>query len=73
MRKLRRSGMPGSQADATVEIAADVTRGPLTQEQLEATLNRALLRQAAVIITIIITVMTAIMAVMMTALLAAFT
>ena len=61
MRKLRRSGMPESQADATVEIAVDVTRGPLTQEQLEATLNRALLRQAAVIITI------------MTAIIAAFT
>ena len=55
MRKLRRSGMPESQADATFEIAVDVTHGPLTQEQLEATLNRALVRQAAVIITIIIT------------------
>ena len=56
--KLVRSGMPEAQADATVEVAEDATRGFVTQEQLEATLNRALLRQAAVIITI----MTAIMA-----------
>ena len=67
--KLVRSGMPSAQADATVEVAEDATHDLVTQDQLEATLNRALLRQAAVIITIIITVMT----VIMTALLAAFT
>ena len=61
--------MPKSQADATVEVAEDATNGLVTQEQLEATLNRALLRQAAVIITINTAIMTAIMA----ALLAAFT
>ncbi len=72
MRKLRRTRMPESQADATVEIAADVTHGPLTQDQLEATLNRALLRQAVVIITIVVTVNAAITTAIMTALLAAF-
>ena len=72
MRKLRRSGMPESQADATVEVAEDATRGFVTQDQLEATLNRALLRQAAVIITIVITVNAAITTAIMTALLAAF-
>ncbi len=61
MRKLRSSGMPESEADATVEIAEDVTRGPLTQEQLEATLYRALFIQAVVIIAT------------MTAIIAAFT
>ena len=50
--KLVRSGMPEAQADATVEVAEDSTRGLVTEEQLEATLNRALLRQAAIIITI---------------------
>ena len=59
--KLVRSGMPESEADATVEVTEDATRGLVSQEQLEATLNRALLRQAAVIITI------------MTAIIAAFT
>ena len=66
--KLVRSGMPEAQADATVEVAEDVTRGPLTQEQLEATLYRALFIQAVVIII----TLTAIMTVMMTGLLAAF-
>ena len=61
MRKLRRSGMPESQADATVEVTEDATRGLATQEQLEATLYRALLIQTAVTITI------------MTAIIAAFT
>ena len=61
MRTLRRARMPASQADAAVEVAEDSTRGFVTQDQLEATLNRALLRQAAVIITI------------MTAIIAAFT
>ena len=61
MRKLRRSGMPESQADATVEVTEDATRGLVTQEQLEATLYRALLIQTAVTITI------------MTAIIAAFT
>ena len=59
--KLVRSGMPESQADAAVEVAEDSTRGFVTQDQLEATLNRALLRQAAFIIMI------------MTAIIAAFT
>ena len=59
--KLVRSGMPEAQADATVEVAEDSTRGFVTQDQLEATLNRALLRQAAFIIMI------------MTAIIAAFT
>ena len=61
MRALRRTKMPEAQADAAVEVAEDSTRGFVTQDQLEATLNRALLRQAAVIITI------------MTAIIAAFT
>ena len=52
MRKLRSSGMPESQADATGEVAEDATRGLVTQEQLEATLYRALLIQTAVTITI---------------------
>ncbi len=59
--KLVRSGMPEAQADAAVEVAEDSTRGFVTQDQLEATLNRALLRQAAFIIMI------------MTAIIAAFT
>lgn len=56
--KLVRSGMPEAQADATVEVAEDATRGFVTQEQLEATLYKALLIHGAVTITI----MTAIMA-----------
>ncbi len=59
--KLVRSGMPEAQADATVEVAEDATNGLVTQEQLEATLYRALLIQTAVTITI------------MTAIIAAFT
>ena len=72
MWKLRRARMPESPADATVEVAGDTGRGPLTQEQLEATLYRALFLQAAVIITIVITVNAAITTAIMTALLAAF-
>ena len=70
--KLVRSGMPEAQADAAVEVAEDSTRGLVSEERLEATLNRALLRQAAIIITIVITVNAAITTAIMTALLAAF-
>ncbi|MCY3919263.1 MAG: hypothetical protein OXG38_05585 [Chloroflexi bacterium] len=57
------------QVDATVGRARDAKSTPLTTEQFEATLNRALLRQAAVIITI----NTAIMTATTTAIVAAFT
>ena len=65
MRALGRARMPASQADAAVEVAEDSTRGFVTQDQLEATLNRALAIQAAVIITVIIVAQTAIMAVLL--------
>ena len=61
MRKLRRSGMPASQADAAVEVTEDATRGLVTTEQFEATLYRALAIQTAVIIV----ALTAIMAVLL--------
>ena len=70
--RLVQSGMPSSQADAAVEMAEDATHDLVTQDQLEATLNRALLRQAVVIITIVLTVNAAITTAIMTALLAAF-
>lgn len=65
MRKLRRTRMPASQADATVEIAEDATRRLVTTEQFEATLYRALIIQGAVIIITIVAIMTAIMAVLL--------
>ena len=65
MRKLRRARMPESQADATGEVAEDARRRPVTTEQFEATLHRALAIQAAVIITVIIVAQTAIMAVLL--------
>ena len=61
MRKLRRSGMPESQADATVEIAEDVSRSLVTTEQFEATLYRALIIQGAVIIITLTAIMTALL------------
>ena len=65
MRKLRRTRMPESQADATGEVAEDARRRLVTTEQFEATLHRALAIQAAVIITVIIVAQTAIMAVLL--------
>ena len=61
MRKLRRSGMPEAQAGATGEVAEDARRRPVTTEQFEATLHRALAIQTAVIIV----ALTAIMAVLL--------
>ena len=51
--------MPEAQADATVEVAEDATRGFVTQEQLEATLYKALLIHGAVTITIMTAIMVA--------------
>ena len=61
MWKRRRTRMPESQADAAVEMAEDARRRPVTTEQFEATLHRALAIQTAVIIV----ALTAIMAVLL--------
>ncbi len=62
---LRGTRTPEAQADATGEDAEDARRRPVTTEQFEATLHRALAIQAAVIITVIIVALTAIMAVLL--------
>ena len=54
---LRGTRTPEAQADATGEDA-DLRRRPVTTEQFEATLHRALAIQAAVIITVIIVAQT---------------
>ena len=58
---LRGTRTPEAQAGATGEVAEDARRRPVTTEQFEATLHRALAIQTAVIIV----ALTAIMAVLL--------
>ena len=69
MRKLVRLGVPAFKADATVRTDREAKSTPLTAEQFEATLYRALFIQTAVIIV----ALTLVMLVLMSGLLAAFT
>ena len=60
--KLVRSGMPESQADATVEVAEDATRGLVSEERLQAVIYRALFIQAAVVVGTMTAIITALFA-----------
>ena len=60
--KLVRSGMPESQADATVEVTEDATRGLVSEERLQAVIYRALFIQAAVVVGTMTAIITALFA-----------